>query len=93
MAKGTYVTSDLYEATALIIYDCNLTDIYVDRSKESDEAIFKFDGTVEDLPAKYRDGNLLVDAKTFRKQNIELRRLMFDELDGRKPENAVSDKQ
>ena len=81
MAKGTYVTSDIYEATALIIYSCAIKRIMVDRSKERPEALFQFDGSVNDLPGKYRSHNLLVDAKTFRREHIKLRRLMFAEID------------
>lgn len=81
MAKGHYVTSDIFEAAALLVYECPLLGIMVDRSKERPEAIFQFDGSVEDLPAKYREKNLLVDVRTYKRVMIELRHSMFDKID------------
>ena len=81
MAKGTYVTSDIFEAAALRVYDCQLKKIMVDRSKERPEAIFQFDGSVEDYPAQYRDKCLIVDVRTFKRVMIELRKQMFEKID------------
>lgn len=88
MAKGNYVTSDIYEAAALLTYNCTLKKILVDHSKDRPEAIFNFDGSVENLPQDYRQHKLLVDAKTFKRIMVELRRQMFGVLDGKETEDS-----
>lgn len=81
MAKGTYITSDIYEAVGLIVYGCECKRILVDNSKDRSEALFKFDGSVKDFPQDYRSGKMLVDVKGFKQVMISLKKKMFEALD------------
>lgn len=82
MSVKHHVTSDIYEAAALVVYGIELQQVTVDRSKVRAEALFHFKlDDVGNYPFKYRENKLLVDAKGLKEQVVILKKEMFNMLD------------
>ena len=80
-----YITSDLFEAASLEVYDKKMVDMTIDDSKNNPECLFHFEREdVGELPALYRENKLLVDARCLKEHVVRLKKSMFSLIDNRK---------
>ena len=82
------LSSDLYESSYLYCSGAHLIDIRLDQRSFRRTVIFTFEGndTLKRLQQKFRLGEAAVNLAEYRRSMIELKRLMFDLIDGRRPQ-------
>ncbi len=78
------LSSDLYESSCLYCSGARIIDIRLDEKSYRRTAIFTFEGDhLKQLQRKFRIGEAVVNLADYRHRLIELKRLMFDVIDGR----------
>ena len=81
------LSSDLYESSYLYCSGARLIDIALDKHSFRRTVVFTFEGDrLKQLQQKFRVGEAVVNLAEYRRSMIELKRLMFDLIDGRRPQ-------
>ena len=78
------LSSDLFESSYLYCSGARLIDIALDKHSFRRTVVFTFEGDrLEQLQQKFRIGEAVVNIAEYRQKMLELKRLMFDLIDGR----------
>ena len=79
------LSSDLYESSYLYCSGAHLIDIALDKHSFRPTVIFTFEGdkSLQRLQHGFLIGDASVNIADYRRSMIELKRLMFDLIDGR----------
>lgn len=79
------LSSDLYESSYLYCCEARLIDIRLEQKRFRKTVMFTFEGDdkLNELRQQFQLGEAVVNIADYRQSMIELKRLMFDVLDGR----------
>jgi len=86
------LSSDLYESSYLYCCNARLIDIRLDQKRFRKTVIFTFEGddSLNSLRQQFQLGEAVVNIADYLRTMIELKRLMFDVLDGRESAGIIT---
>ena len=86
-------TTDIYESSFLHCSGMTLADMWLDRGRLHNTAVFAFEGDcrLTELQNSYHTGNAVVNLADYRRSLNRLRELMFRLLDGQNQSRASRD--